>query len=305
MTALTGLRAPGQGERQASIWFFGAVAAAFNGDGLGVMQQPVQQRGGQDAVVVEDAGPLLVDAVGRNGDAAAFVAVADDLEEDVGAELVDGQIAKLVDTQQLGAEVAVQGALDAAACGGCGGDGVDDVDGAGEEHRVCAQAGGVAQGGEQMGLSEAGRRNEDGVAVLGEPMQLEQVLDLGAVDLGGPVPVELFERLEHGETRVLDAALHAAIGTRGAFGAGEFAQVVQMGPLLFGRGAGDALAVLAHERQVQFGQLPIERIGGAGAACSGAGGISATGSHHRFLAGGRRPTSLVRACPARAGRRGA
>ena len=52
------------------------------------MQQPIEQRGRQYAVVVEDAGPLLLDAVGRDGRGAVLVAVADDLEEAVGAELV-------------------------------------------------------------------------------------------------------------------------------------------------------------------------------------------------------------------------
>jgi hypothetical protein len=50
--------------------------------------------------------------------------------------------------------------------------------------------------------------------VLGDEVQVEQVLDEQSVDLGGPVPVELVERLEHGESCQLNAALHAAVVAR-------------------------------------------------------------------------------------------
>src|SRR4029434_10503330 len=74
----------------------GAVALALDGHGFGVMQQAVKQRRGEYAVVVEDAGPLLVDPVRCDQCGAALVAVAEDLEQAVGAELVDGQIAEFV-----------------------------------------------------------------------------------------------------------------------------------------------------------------------------------------------------------------
>jgi len=75
----------------------GAIALAFDEDGLCVMQQPVQQRRGEHGIVVENAGPVLVDAIRRHQRGAALVAVADDLEQAVGAELVDGQVPKLID----------------------------------------------------------------------------------------------------------------------------------------------------------------------------------------------------------------
>lgn len=42
----------------------GPIAAALDAHGVGMVEQPVQQGGGQHAVVVEDGGPLLVDAIG-------------------------------------------------------------------------------------------------------------------------------------------------------------------------------------------------------------------------------------------------
>lgn len=61
-----------------------------------MVQQPVEQRRGQHGVLVEDAGPVLVYAIRRNQRGTALVAVADDLEQAVGAELIDGQVAEFV-----------------------------------------------------------------------------------------------------------------------------------------------------------------------------------------------------------------
>ena len=55
------------------------------------MEQAVQNGAGQRAVVVKDLGPVFVGLVGREHDGTAFVALADDLEEQVGAGFVDGE----------------------------------------------------------------------------------------------------------------------------------------------------------------------------------------------------------------------
>ena len=78
-------------------------AGAFDDDRLGVMEEAVQNGGGEGAVVVEDPGPLFEGLVGGQHDGAAFVALADDLEEQIGAVLVDGQVAEFVQDQQSGA----------------------------------------------------------------------------------------------------------------------------------------------------------------------------------------------------------
>ena len=76
---------------------FGAVALAFDDDGFGVMQQAIEQCRGEDGVLVEDVGPVFVDAIGGDQGGAALVPVADDLEQTIGAELVDGEISEFVD----------------------------------------------------------------------------------------------------------------------------------------------------------------------------------------------------------------
>ena len=62
-----------------------------------MVEQPVEDGGSQGGVVVEDFGPFSVDAIGRDDGRAAFVALADDLEQQVGAGFVDGQISEFVE----------------------------------------------------------------------------------------------------------------------------------------------------------------------------------------------------------------
>ena len=85
-----------------------AEAQAFDDDRVGVMQDTVEDCGGQRAVVVEDLGPMLVDAIGGDHDRRAFVALADDLEQQVCAVLVDRQVTELVDNQYGWLQVAVE-----------------------------------------------------------------------------------------------------------------------------------------------------------------------------------------------------
>ena len=75
---------------------FHAVAPPLDYDGFGMMQDAIQDCGGQGAVVVEDRRPVLEDIVGGQDDGAAFVSLADDLEEKIGAVLVDGQIPEFI-----------------------------------------------------------------------------------------------------------------------------------------------------------------------------------------------------------------
>ena len=97
---------------------FHAVALALDDDGLGVVDDAVEEGGGEGGVIVEDGGPVLVGLIGGQEDRAAFVAVAHDLEEQVGAAFIDGQIAQFVDRQQIGAGVLLE-FLDEAS-GACG-----------------------------------------------------------------------------------------------------------------------------------------------------------------------------------------
>jgi len=67
---------------------FHAVTFAFDNDGLGVMEHAVQNRAADAGVVIKNFGPVFIRFVGRDNERAAFVALADDLEEQVGALVV-------------------------------------------------------------------------------------------------------------------------------------------------------------------------------------------------------------------------
>ena len=79
-----------EGEFSVLEAIFHAVACAFDDDGFGVVEQAVKHGGGNGAVAVEDCGPLFEGFVGGEHDGTALIALADDLEEQVGAALIYG-----------------------------------------------------------------------------------------------------------------------------------------------------------------------------------------------------------------------
>ena len=81
---------------------FHAEALAFDDDSIGMMQQPIEHRGGQGAVMVEDRRPLLEGAVGGQDQRPLFIAQADHLEKQIGACLVNRQIAEFIEDEQGG-----------------------------------------------------------------------------------------------------------------------------------------------------------------------------------------------------------
>ena len=77
---------------------FHAITLALDDHRLGMVEQTVQDGARQHGVVVEDFGPVFVGLIGGQHNRALLVALADDLEEQVSARLIDGQIADFVDT---------------------------------------------------------------------------------------------------------------------------------------------------------------------------------------------------------------
>ena len=73
--------------------FFHAVAFAFDDHRFCMVKEAVEECGGEGAIVVEDFSPVFEHAVGGDDEGALFVAGADDLEQQIGAGFVNGQIA--------------------------------------------------------------------------------------------------------------------------------------------------------------------------------------------------------------------
>src|SRR5579862_6065497 len=75
------------------------VGVAFEGDDVGVVDEPVDHRGGDD-LVAEDLAPPAERLVAGNDEAGSFVAGGDELEEQVGGLSLERDVADFVDDQQ-------------------------------------------------------------------------------------------------------------------------------------------------------------------------------------------------------------
>jgi len=105
---------------------------------------------------------------------------------------------------------------------------VHDVDCGGKEHAMAAQAGCIAQRDGQMAFSDPRGTGEDNVGAGVDEVQLQEVFDLHAVDLGGPVPIPSGHGFSDREASVMDAALDAAVMAQGDFTGDEFLKVLEV-----------------------------------------------------------------------------
>ena len=77
-------------------------------------------------------------------------------KREVGAALIDGEVANLIEDKDGWGEIFTQFGFEGAFVL-CGGEGVDDVDSVGEENGLSVQAGGVTKGRGEMGFSRRHR----------------------------------------------------------------------------------------------------------------------------------------------------
>ena len=227
---------------------------------MAVVEEAVEDGGGDGGVAVEDGGPLFEGFVGGQDDGTAFVAGADDLEQEVGTALVDGEIADFIKDEEGGGGVFAQFGFEGAF--GLGGvQGVDDVDGVGEEDALAVLAGGVAEGRGEVGFAKADETEEDDVGFVADELEAEEVLDLEAVDLFGPVPAEGVEGFDDGKAGGVEAAGNGTVVAQGGFAFDEPAEVVEVGQGVFGGVGGEGLAVFPQERQAQGLEAGMEEFG--------------------------------------------
>ena len=168
-----------------------AVAGALDADDGGVVQEPVEQRGGHDRVA-EHVPPLGESLVRGEDHGALLVAGVDELEEEVGGLGVDGDVADLVDDEQGGASVVSELVVEAVGAARRG-EGVDEL---GEGGSVDAAAG--------LDGGDAERAGEVALAGAGGPEEVDRLGPVDEVELGeghDAVPVE--RRLE-GEVEALE-----------------------------------------------------------------------------------------------------
>jgi hypothetical protein len=77
------------------------VTFSLNHHRFGMVEHPVQNGRSNGGIVVEDAQPVFIGLVGGEDGRAFFVAAADNLEQEVRARFVDGQIAEFIQKVSL------------------------------------------------------------------------------------------------------------------------------------------------------------------------------------------------------------
>ena len=68
------------------------VAFPFHDDGLGVMQQPIEQCRCQRGIIVKNLRPIFEDPIRGDDDGSLLIALTDYLEEQIGAVFINRQV---------------------------------------------------------------------------------------------------------------------------------------------------------------------------------------------------------------------
>ena len=111
------------------------------------------------------------------------------------------------------------------------------------------------------GLPETVRAQKDQVATLFDEIERESSLDRLAVDLLGPVPVEVGDGLEAAEVGVLKTSLEPAPGALGEFGAGDLLDQGPSRPAALGGASDEVVEGRSGGMQSDLGELPREVTG--------------------------------------------
>jgi hypothetical protein len=63
------------------------------------MEHAIENGGGDGEIPIKDIGPLCEGFIGCDDGGTALIPMAEDLEEQVGAELIDGQVPEFIDQE--------------------------------------------------------------------------------------------------------------------------------------------------------------------------------------------------------------
>src|SRR5438093_4473203 len=87
---------------------FHAIAVSFDNQCLPVMHQPVDQGRGQGVVHIKQGAPFPEASIRGQHDRSEFITGSNYLEQQVGPALVDGQIAQLIEEENLRTDVGLE-----------------------------------------------------------------------------------------------------------------------------------------------------------------------------------------------------
>ena len=187
---------------------FEAVAAAGDGDGLGVVEEAIQDGTGGGHVAQELA-PVFDGPVAGHDGGTVFVAAHDHFQEVFAGVFGQGLESHVIDDQKVGLEIAAQDSVLLVE-----GFVFEEVahqieDGAVEDLEVELD-GFVAQGLGQVRFADPGRADEQKIGGLANELAGGQVVDLFAGDGGIEAPVKVLQRFEAVKVSGLGAAAEQA-----------------------------------------------------------------------------------------------
>ena len=123
------------------------------------MHQPVDQGRCQGVVHIEQGAPFPEGSIRSQHDRSDFITGGDNLEQQIGPTLVDGQIAQLIEEEKTGTDITservAQQTTDLSL-----GEMIDHVDDTGVANRMATLGRRVSQCGEKMRLASSGGPNQ-------------------------------------------------------------------------------------------------------------------------------------------------
>lgn len=114
---------------------FHTIALSFDDDGFRMMEQTIQDCGGNGTVIVKDFRPMFKRTVGYEHDGAVLIAVTDNLKQQIGTGFIERQIAEFVNAQKGQFEILFHFEFEPS-CALNGSEGINDIDGGGEQHAM-------------------------------------------------------------------------------------------------------------------------------------------------------------------------
>lgn len=211
---------------------FDAIGGTLDLDHVRMMDEPIED-GRSDRIIIEDLAPILERAVGGEDHGALFVTVGHDLEEKVGAILVERQEAQLIDDEEFRRAETVDGARKGV-IGLGGGEGVDEIGGGDPKGFNFILAGGVGEGQGDVGLTNAGRAHEDEIGIGVDEVEGEGIEDEGFGNGGGMGPVEGVQSLDAWDFSVFHANTDNTFMSKGILGREEPCEKFQVGNIFKG-----------------------------------------------------------------------
>ena len=187
------------------------------------MEEPIQHRAGDDLVAAKDRAPFFEWFVRRQDDGAVLVETADELEEEISPPRIHGQIAKLIEDQELETADGIEPGAQRVIHGG-GDEFVEDLRDRPKHHALVHRARADADGDRQMTFPDPRWPAQDQPFGALKEAELREFPHECRGNGGLELKLKLLQGLEHREAGARDARIHRAIRFRGEFLVDEMAE---------------------------------------------------------------------------------